>query len=83
MVVVESKVTMKKLSQKIIEHYVETGEPFEHDIGYNIQGLGANLSESIEGDFDNVAGLPIDSLQEHLINKKILDVKEGEIVDVY
>lgn len=83
MVVVESKVAMKKLSQKIIEYYVETGEPFEHDIGYNIQGLGANITESIEGDFDNVAGLPIDALQEHLISKKILVVKEGEIVDVY
>lgn len=83
MLVVESKVRMKKLSKKIIEHYVETGEPFEHDIGYNIQGLGANLSQSIEGDFDNVAGLPINALQEHLISKKILVAKEGEVVDVY
>ncbi|MBK3493437.1 Maf family protein [Viridibacillus sp. YIM B01967] len=83
MLVVESKVKMKRLSQKIIEHYVETGEPFEHDIGYNVQGLGANLSQSIEGDFDNVAGLPINHLQEHLVNNNILIAKEGEIVDVY
>ena len=56
--VVQSEVMMHRLSEKIIEQYVETGEPFEQDVGYNIMGVGQNLVKTIIGSKYNVAGLP-------------------------
>jgi septum formation protein len=41
---------------------VAAGEWRERSGGYAIQGGGAMLVESVEGDVDNVVGLPLASL---------------------
>ncbi|MGX9135416.1 Maf family protein [Rummeliibacillus sp. JY-2-4R] len=78
--VVQSEVIMNRLSEKIIEQYVETGEPFEQDVGYNIMGVGQNLVKTIIGSKYNVAGLPLDVLKTFLCDKKIITVETGEHV---
>ncbi|HWI48050.1 MAG TPA: Maf family protein [Rummeliibacillus sp.] len=78
--VVQSDVTMHCLSEKIIAQYVETGEPFEQDVGYNIMGVGQNLVKRINGSKYNVAGLPLDVLRTFLTDKKIIAVEKGEQV---
>ncbi len=78
--VVQSEVMMHRLSEKIIEQYVETGEPFEQDVGYNIMGVGQNLVKTIIGSKYNVAGLPLDVLKTFLMDKKIITVETGEHV---
>ncbi len=54
----ETKVKFFPLSQKEIEDYTATGEPFDKAGAYGIQDLGALLVEGIDGDYYNVMGLP-------------------------
>jgi septum formation protein len=63
---VETRVHMRKQTLKEIDSYVRSKEPLDKAGGYAIQGLGAILVESIEGDFSNVVGLPLSALAEAL-----------------
>lgn len=62
----ETTVHVKTLSKKEIEDYVKTKEPLDKAGGYGIQGLGGKLIDKIEGDFDNVVGLPIQKVLKYL-----------------
>lgn len=64
--VVESQVKFKQLSQREIDTYIETGEPFDKAGGYGVQGIGAVLIEKIDGDYFNVVGLPLTTLADEL-----------------
>jgi len=61
-----STVTFRSLSPKTIERYIQTDEPFGKAGGYALQGLGALLIESVQGDYNNVLGLSITSFVEAL-----------------
>jgi septum formation protein len=68
-------VKFNQLKEKEIEDYIETGEPLDKAGAYGIQGMGNFLVEKIEGDLDNVIGLPVRKLKELLI--KISSRGEG------
>ena len=57
-----TEVRFRPLSELAIDWYVETGEWQGRAGGYAIQGRGAALVESIEGDYLNVVGLPVATL---------------------
>ena len=57
-----TNVNFKQLSGSEIQEYVASGEPLDKAGAYGIQGLGGKLADSINGDFDNVVGLPIKTL---------------------
>ena len=57
-----TNVNFKELSDSEIQEYVASGEPLDKAGAYGIQGLGGKLADSINGDFDNVVGLPIKTL---------------------
>lgn len=68
-----TKVTFWPLDEKTIHDYVATGEPMDKAGSYGIQGKGALLVESIEGDYNNVVGLPVS-----LLNKKLSELLSGK-----
>jgi septum formation protein len=55
---VESRVTFRALSEREIDEYIETNEPFDKAGAYGIQGLGGGFISRVEGSRDNVMGLP-------------------------
>ncbi|MBI4130109.1 septum formation protein Maf [Candidatus Roizmanbacteria bacterium] len=56
---VSSTVYFKKLTRKQIEDYIVTGEPLDKAGAYAIQEGAKDFVERVEGDYDNVVGLPI------------------------
>ena len=54
----ETRVTFRPLTPRDLGRYVASGEWEGRAGGYAIQGRGAALVESIEGDYLNVVGLP-------------------------
>ena len=57
-----TKVRFRALDEPLLDWYLRSGEWRERAGGYAIQGRGAALVESIEGDFWNVVGLPVPAL---------------------
>ncbi len=64
-----TEVTFYELSEKEIDDYISTNEPFDKAGAYGIQGYGSLLVEKICGDYFNVVGLPVSRLNKIL--KKI------------
>jgi septum formation protein len=54
-----TKVRFASLSDKEIEAYIESGEPFGKAGAYAIQGKAALFVESLNGCYSNVVGLPL------------------------
>lgn len=67
-----TNVVFKEVSPKMIEAYVQTGDPFDKAGGYGIQTSGALLVDRIEGDYNNVVGLPIATLVQKLLTLHLL-----------
>ena len=63
-VVDDARVTFRLLSEDAMRWYVATGEWRDRAGGYAIQGSGATLVESIEGDHSTIVGLPVGALAE-------------------
>ena len=57
--VCETKVYFLPVTDEEITCYINTGEPFDKAGAYAIQGIASKFVEKIEGDFDNVVGLPV------------------------
>lgn len=55
----ETKVTMYPMTDAQISYYIQTEEPMDKAGAYGIQGKGAVFIEKINGDYNNVVGLPV------------------------
>jgi len=53
-----TKVLFNEVTEAQIKAYIESGEPMDKAGAYGIQGMGAFLVDRIEGNLDNVVGLP-------------------------
>lgn len=60
--VASTDVTFRQLSAALIERYLASGEWRDRAGGYAIQGVGAALVRRVEGDYENVVGLPVATL---------------------
>ena len=54
----ETRVFLYDLTEEEIEAYVRSGEPMDKAGAYGIQGSFAKFVRKIEGDYNNVVGLP-------------------------
>jgi septum formation protein len=70
---VVSEVEFFPLSEETIKNYVKTGEPLDKAGAYGIQGRGALLVKSINGDYNNIVGLPLASLSQLLTLNRYID----------
>lgn len=68
----ETTVVFHNLSEALIEAYVATNDPFDKAGGYGIQTAGTLLVERIEGDYNNVVGLPLAALFAQLVARNII-----------
>lgn len=57
--VARTRVHFRTFDEAFARAYVATGEPMDKAGAYGIQGLGAALVDTIEGDFYSVVGFPI------------------------
>ena len=62
--VTSTLVEFRALDDALLEWYLATGEWSSRAGAYAIQGRGAALVQSIEGDYLNVVGLPVTTLLE-------------------
>ncbi|ADP83149.1 Maf family protein [Pseudofrankia inefficax] len=58
-----STVRMRAFADDEIRAYVASGEPFDKAGAYAVQGLGGRLVAAVDGDLDNVIGLPTRTLR--------------------
>ena len=64
--VAESEVRIVPLTEREIDWYVATGEPFDKAGAYAVQGIAAMFIDSVHGSFTNVVGLPLALLYQML-----------------
>jgi septum formation protein len=56
-------VVMREILEREIEAYIATGEPMDKAGAYAIQGGAAKFVVQIEGDYNNIVGLPVALVQ--------------------
>lgn len=57
-----TEVRFRELSEREIAAYIATGEPMDKAGSYAIQGLGSVMVSEIRGEYSNVVGLPVPSV---------------------
>eukprot|EP00434_Breviolum_minutum_P032038 symbB.v1.2.028332.t1/scaffold2995.1/size65713/7 len=55
----ETTVSFAEMTDDVLKAYIETGEPFDKAGGYGIQAVGCLLVNAIQGNYQNVVGLPL------------------------
>ncbi len=61
-----TRVKVAHISDSEIDEYIATGDPMDKAGGYGIQGYFARFIEGIEGDYNNVVGLPVGRLYQEM-----------------
>lgn len=69
----ETRVRFKTLSDREVDFYIATGEPFGKAGGYAIQGYASLFIDRVEGCYFNVVGLPVRRLYD-LLKKAEVDL---------
>ncbi len=69
---VRTRVKVYPMNKKQIEQYVNAGECMDKAGAYGIQGLFAAYVKGIEGDYNNVVGLPVAKLCNVLRKEKLI-----------
>lgn len=70
----KTKIKFRKITDKEIERYIETGEHKDKAGSYGIQEKGGYFVESICGDINNVVGLPILKLRNMILDEFKIDL---------
>lgn len=71
----ETRVTFYSMTEEEIFSYVESKEPEGKAGSYAIQGLCARFIRGIEGDYNNVVGLPVGRVYQE-VHKMIREIKD-------
>lgn len=66
-----------KLTEEQIDAYVASGDSLDKAGAYGIQTLGGMFVEKINGDYNNVVGLPLGRLFQTLLTLKVIQLGKG------
>ena len=67
----KTRVDIYSMTQNQIREYIKTKEPIDKAGAYAIQGLFAAYIKGIEGDYNNVVGLPVGRICQELKHRKV------------
>ena len=70
----KTDVYVRKLTEEDIEEYTETGESMDKAGAYGIQGIFGKFVEKIDGDYNNVVGLPVARMFDEIRRKIGIDI---------
>ncbi len=70
----KTKIKFRKITDKEIERYIETGEHKDKAGSYGIQEKGGYFVESVSGDINNVVGLPVLKLRNMILDEFKIDL---------
>ena len=62
----KTDVVMRQMDENEIRRYIATGEPMDKAGAYGIQGKCAIFIDKIDGDYNNVVGLPMAAIYREL-----------------
>lgn len=65
----QTSVTFKELSDIEIKEYIKTNNTLDKAGAYSIQGTASSFVTRLDGDYNNVVGLPIYKLSRYLYNE--------------
>lgn len=68
----KTDVTMYPAGDEQLETYIASLEPMDKAGSYAIQGLGTILVQGIEGDYNNVVGLPVAKLWQKMYANEVM-----------
>ncbi len=70
----EAKLTMRKFSDEFLDQYLEqTGDDILWSVGaYQLEGMGAQLFNKVDGDFFSILGLPLLPLLDFIRGHKVV-----------
>ena len=72
---VKTLVSFRKLADKEIDRYIQSGSPLDKAGGYGIQGIAGKFVKSINGSYSAVVGLPLYETEQLLLNAKKINKK--------
>lgn len=72
-----TQVEFALMSEEEISFYIKSKEPMDKAGAYGIQGLGARYIRSIQGDYNNVVGLPVGRLYREVLRDWMGGLTEG------
>ncbi|MBR5322008.1 MAG: septum formation protein Maf [Clostridia bacterium] len=70
----KTKIKFRKITDQEIKRYIETGEHKDKAGSYGIQEKGGYFVESVNGDINNVVGLPILKLRNMILDEFKIDL---------
>lgn len=76
-----SAVTFKKLTHEMIETYLARGDFDDKAGSYAIQNVGDTFVSAAEGDYDNIIGLPVETLRK-LLEAFMTPLLTLDIIDI-
>ena len=67
-----TRVHVYEMTEAQIQAYIKTGEPMDKAGAYGIQGRFAAFVKGIEGDYNNVVGLPVGRVYQELVKLNMI-----------
>lgn len=70
----KTAVHFRHIDERLMDAYISSGDPFDKAGGYGIQTDGALFVKKIDGDYNNVVGLPIATLVDKLLSLQCISI---------